>query len=111
MHHSAPQPHPTNGASAQTQALAVAAGSECAGGLLDIEGVARILGVTIRHVRRLVAEKRIPYIKVGHYVRFDRRDVDEWISERRVPSLSEGSAVGSSRRGHRGPGSRGQSYV
>jgi excisionase family DNA binding protein len=33
--------------------------------LLDIAAVARLLGVSIRHVRRLVLEGRIPYIKWG----------------------------------------------
>lgn len=33
--------------------------------LLDIEGVAARLGVTVRHVRRLVADRRIPYLKWG----------------------------------------------
>lgn len=31
--------------------------------LLDIAGVAEHLGVDVRHVRRLVAERRIPFIK------------------------------------------------
>ena len=34
--------------------------------LLDIAGVAEHLGVSERHVRRLVAERRIPFIKWGH---------------------------------------------
>jgi len=33
--------------------------------LLDITGVAERLGVTVRHVRRVVAERRIPHIKWG----------------------------------------------
>ena len=39
--------------------------------LLDINGVAQHLGVNVRHVRRLVAERRIPFIKWGHLLRFD----------------------------------------
>lgn len=31
--------------------------------LVDITWVAKRLGVTVRHVRRLVAERRIPFIK------------------------------------------------
>jgi excisionase family DNA binding protein len=34
--------------------------------LIDIAEVARGLGVDVRHVRRLVAERRIPFIKWGH---------------------------------------------
>jgi len=34
--------------------------------LLDIAGVAEHLAVSERHIRRLVAERRIPYVKWGH---------------------------------------------
>ncbi len=33
--------------------------------LLDITTLAQLLGVNARHVRRLVAERRIPFIKWG----------------------------------------------
>jgi excisionase family DNA binding protein len=48
--------------------------------LLDIGAMAQRLCVTERHVRRLVAERRIPYVKVGRFVRFDPVDIDDWIS-------------------------------
>jgi excisionase family DNA binding protein len=41
--------------------------------LLDINGVAERCGVRARFIRRLVAERRIPYIKLGHLLRFDPR--------------------------------------
>ncbi|MDP9412303.1 MAG: helix-turn-helix domain-containing protein [Actinomycetota bacterium] len=47
--------------------------------LLDIAAVAKLLGVSIRHIRRLVLEGRIPYIKWGHYIRFDRAELARWI--------------------------------
>jgi excisionase family DNA binding protein len=53
--------------------------------LLDIEGVAEHLGVSERHVRRLVAERRIPFIKWGH-LRFDPEAVGSWLDEARVPT-------------------------
>jgi hypothetical protein len=37
--------------------------------LLDITTLATHLGVNARHIRRLVAERRIPYIKWGHLIR------------------------------------------
>jgi excisionase family DNA binding protein len=59
--------------------------------LLDIEGVAEVLGVSIRHVRRLVAERRIPYIKWGRFLRFDPAQIEAWIDGARVaPYRSEG---------------------
>jgi excisionase family DNA binding protein len=61
--------------------------------LLDIDGVAAWLGTSHRHVRRMVAEHRIPYVKVGHYVRFDELEVAKWIDHKRVgsPGPSSGS--------------------
>ena len=53
--------------------------------LLDIGGVAEHLGVTERHVRRLVAERRIPFVKWGHLVRFDPGEIASWLDSVRVP--------------------------
>jgi excisionase family DNA binding protein len=56
--------------------------------LIDIETLARLLGVSERYVRRMVAERRVPTVKVGHYVRFDLADIRKWINERRRPDAS-----------------------
>jgi excisionase family DNA binding protein len=45
--------------------------------LLDIPALAARLAVSERFVRRLVHERRIPYLKLGHFVRFDPRDVGQ----------------------------------
>ena len=47
--------------------------------LLDVDGVAARLNITVRHVRRLVAERRIPYLKLGNLLRFDPEEVDAWL--------------------------------
>lgn len=52
--------------------------------LLDIDGIAAHLGVTVRHVRRLVAERRIPFVKWGQRLHFDRDAVDAWVDQHRV---------------------------
>jgi excisionase family DNA binding protein len=52
--------------------------------LIDIPTLARHLSTSVRHIRRLVAEKRIPYIKVGHLIRFDPDDIAAWLSAARV---------------------------
>lgn len=52
--------------------------------LIDIHGVADQLGVTDRHIRRLVYERRIPYIKWGHLLRFDPDDIERWIDHART---------------------------
>ena len=56
--------------------------------LLDIAGVASHLGVAPRHVRRLVAERRIPYVKWGHLLRFDPDEINEWLNRARVIEAS-----------------------
>ena len=57
--------------------------------LMNIEEVAERLGVSVRHMRRLVAERRIPFIKWGHLVRFEPSEVDHWIEERAVPATAD----------------------
>lgn len=47
--------------------------------LIDVAAVADLLGVDIRHIRRLVHENRIPYLKWGHLVRFDPNDIQAWL--------------------------------
>ncbi len=61
------------------------AGSSTRSELVDIAWVAKRLGVTVRHVRRLVAEKRIPIVKWGHLVRFDSDEIEAWIDGARKP--------------------------
>ena len=51
--------------------------------LLDIPGVARYIASSVRHVRRMVSERRIPHIKVGHFVRFDPDEIDDWLQRNR----------------------------
>jgi excisionase family DNA binding protein len=51
--------------------------------LLDITALASHLGVNARHIRRLVAERRIPYIKWGHLIRFDPDEIAAWLDDNR----------------------------
>lgn len=48
--------------------------------LLDVGGVADYLGTSERHIRRLVAERRVPHVKVGGLVRFNLDDIDRWLA-------------------------------
>ena len=52
--------------------------------LMDIAGVAKHLGVSVRHVRKLVAQRRIPYIKWGNLLRFDPNTIASWLDEKAV---------------------------
>ena len=52
--------------------------------LMSIEEVAEHLGVTVRHIRRLVAERRIPFLKWGHLLRFDPNELNVWLEQQRI---------------------------
>ncbi len=56
--------------------------------LMDLPAVAKRLGVNHRHIRRLVHERRIPYIKWGHLLRFDPDEIDAWVDDARTPAAN-----------------------
>lgn len=56
--------------------------------LLDVNQVADRMCVSPRFIRRLIEERRIPFCKLGKFVRFDPVDIDEWIEARRVDPAS-----------------------
>ena len=60
-------------------------GGQIVGTLLGIAGVAERLAVSEQFVRRLVFERRIPFLKIGHFVRFDPADIERWIAEAHIP--------------------------
>ena len=49
--------------------------------LMTYEDVAEYLQVTVRHVKGLRADERIPYIKIGRQIRFRRAEIDAWIDD------------------------------
>jgi excisionase family DNA binding protein len=52
--------------------------------LFSIEQLADWLGVTNRFIRRLVAERRIPFLKIGKFIRFDPAEIEPWLDPQRV---------------------------
>jgi excisionase family DNA binding protein len=52
--------------------------------LLSVEQAAERLGTSERFVRRLIAERRIAYMKLGRHVRIATRDLDAFILAGRV---------------------------
>ena len=56
--------------------------------LLDVNEVARRLGTKPRFVRRLIAERRIEFHKLGRYVRISEPALAEFIKAGRVESMS-----------------------
>ena len=56
--------------------------------LLDVNQVAERMCVSPRFIRRLIEERRIPFCKLGKFVRFDPVDIEAWIEARRVDPAS-----------------------
>jgi excisionase family DNA binding protein len=52
--------------------------------MLRPEEVAERLNVSLRFIRRLCHERRVPYTKVGKFVRFDADELEAWIATQRV---------------------------
>jgi excisionase family DNA binding protein len=52
--------------------------------LLTVEEAADRLGTSVRFVRRLVAERRIAYVKVGRHVRIAEVDLAGFVAASRV---------------------------
>jgi excisionase family DNA binding protein len=57
---------------------------------MGINELADHLGVGVRHVRQLVAERRIPYKKWGNLLRFDPDEVAGWLADKTVEPVVRG---------------------
>ena len=56
--------------------------------LLTVEEAAERLGTSARFIRRLIAERRIAYTKLGRHVRIATRDLDAFVASGRVEPRS-----------------------
>ena len=52
--------------------------------LLSAEQAAERLGTSVRFVRRLIAERRIAYVKLGRHVRISEHDLINMVATGRV---------------------------
>ncbi len=52
--------------------------------LLSVEEAAEYLNVGVRFIRRVVADRRIPYVKVGKYVRLKKSALYAYIDAQTV---------------------------
>lgn len=57
------------------------------GELLTVEQAADYLNITDHFVRRLIRERRIPFLKVGRLVRLRRTDLDDYLAACAVPAV------------------------
>ena len=56
--------------------------------LLSPKDAAEQLGTSVRFVRRLIFERRIPFIKVGRHVRIAASDLEAFLAAGRVEAGS-----------------------
>ncbi|MEM2175127.1 MAG: helix-turn-helix domain-containing protein [Candidatus Micrarchaeia archaeon] len=50
--------------------------------LLTPQEIAKLLKVKLRFVYHLTSSGRIPYVKVGRFLRFRPEDIRRWLSEK-----------------------------
>ncbi|MFE9805920.1 helix-turn-helix domain-containing protein [Streptomyces sp. NPDC005548] len=55
---------------------------------LSVDQVAEVLGTSVRFPRRLIAERRITFVKVGRHVRIPESAVDAYIMEHTVEPIT-----------------------
>jgi excisionase family DNA binding protein len=56
--------------------------------LLTVEQAAERMGTSVRFVRRLIAERRIAYVKLGRHVRIAEHDLVNFVATGRVEPAS-----------------------
>ena len=57
------------------------------GRLLTVEAAAEHMSTSVRFVRRLIAERRIEFHKLGRYVRISEAALDDFIKAGRVEPI------------------------
>jgi excisionase family DNA binding protein len=57
-----------------------------------VQEAADYMNTTVRFVRRLISERRIPFHRLGRHVRLKRTDVDAFIDAGRVEAFDPAAA-------------------
>ena len=52
--------------------------------MIDINQLADRLGMSVSGVYTWVNQRKIPFVKIGHLIRFDSNDIDKWLEEKKV---------------------------
>ncbi len=52
--------------------------------MMDINQLADKLGMSVSGVYTWVSQRKIPFVKIGHLIRFDSNDIDKWLEEKKV---------------------------
>ena len=65
--------------------------------LVNVDDAAARLGTSPRFIRRLIAERRIAFTKLGNHVRLDVADLDAYVRAGRVEPATDPSLTRSQR--------------
>jgi excisionase family DNA binding protein len=58
-------------------------------GFLTVRQLAEMLHVSVGHIYRLVAMRRVPFVKLGGSVRFRRESIERWIAGQEIVTVSQ----------------------
>lgn len=75
---------PRRGAEGSSLASCSSGGVAIRDALLTVEQAADRLGTSVRFIRRLIAERRIPFYKIGRHVRIAPPDLEDYITASRI---------------------------
>ena len=57
--------------------------------LVDIAELSRILSIPTGSLYNLVSQRRIPFVKIGHRLRFDIEDISRWVEQNKEEAQYE----------------------
>ena len=55
--------------------------------LLTIKEASEYLGISVKGLYNMVNRRELPFYKIGKRVRFDMKQLDEWIEKHKVESV------------------------
>jgi len=55
--------------------------------LLNVQEAADYLSVKERFIRRIIAERRVEFVRVGRHIRFDQKVLDAFIDDQTVRAV------------------------
>jgi excisionase family DNA binding protein len=67
------------------------------GELLNLEEAANRIGMSVRYVRRLIAERRIVFYRIGRSIRIDPADLTALVESSRVEPITSASVWSNTR--------------
>ncbi len=60
-------------------------GRDLSSGFLNVQAIARYLGIKVSNLYAMVEEKRIPHYRIGRLVRFKLEEVEVWMQGQKKP--------------------------